>query len=669
MRQELLLEFFSEEIPARFQKKAISDSKKVFEKILAEYGADFSSVETYVSPRRITIRVIQLSQTTRSMSEEKRGPRVSAPENAVQGFLKSNGKEKSDLIERDGYYYLNIETKGLAISETIGDMIEDFLSNMPWQKSMRWYIEKEKCLSAFWVRPLRSILCLFGGKLIETYVKSVGLTTCDYTFGHRFLSSDSIRVFDFDDYREKLEKNYVLLDFFKKKDYIDREMAQSAAAMGLCLRIDSDLLDEVAGLVEYPFIHIGTIDEKFMKLPPIVLSTSMKVHQKYFTLTYPDSIIAPFFGTVTNVPGTELMHDGLDRVLRARLSDAAFFYKEDTDVTLEAFSQRLSNVVFHEKLGSMAQKIDRMMSVANSRDEHRAIALCKADLMTQMVGEFPELQGVMGEIYAEVQGEDPEVCKAIREHYKPAGASDGLPESKTGARVAFFDKLDTLVGFLGVGIYPTGSKDPFALRRAALCVVRLLCDFDDDLLEGETLSWYIETLITAYSDQGIALDPETVDDVESFIIDRLKIYMVDKLEISAEIVDSVIASIGKNDFDYKMAVAKARKLYEFSQLDTFQIVKEAYKRAVGVIGDAVIDDVSVSDLSFSDENMQKLKDEVYELRQLEDVDFNLFVDASQTALTVCDVVLINDPNPEIKRRNLQLFYAFVKLVRTHIGIS
>ena len=208
MKQELLLEFFSEEIPARFQKKAIADSKNVFTKILNDCGAEFSEIETYVSPRRITIRVLQLSQNTKDISEEKRGPKVTAPENAITGFLKSNGKVKKDLIERDGYYYLAIETKGLPISELIGDMIEDFIAQMPWQKSMRWYLEKEKSLSAFWVRPLRSIMCIYGRNVIETYIKSAGLTTCDNTYGHHFLSSEKIRVFDFADYIDKLEKNY-----------------------------------------------------------------------------------------------------------------------------------------------------------------------------------------------------------------------------------------------------------------------------------------------------------------------------------------------------------------------------------------------------------------------------------------------------------------------------
>lgn len=669
MQQELLLEFFSEEIPARLQKKAISDAKEVFSKILKDHGAEFSEINTFVSPRRITIQVIHLLKKTKDLFEEKRGPKVSAPQKAIDGFLKSNGKTSEDLIEKDGYYYLNISTKGIEVVSIMSDLIEEFIANMPWKKSMRWYLEKEQTLSAFWIRPIRSILCLYSGNYVDTYIKSVGLNTCDYTYGHRFLSSEKMHVFDFEDYQSKLEKNHVILDFNKKRNYIEQELVQRAAGIGLCLRMDEELLDEVTGLVEYPFIHIGSIDEKFMDLPPIVLSTSMKVHQKYFTLTYPDSIIAPFFGTVTNIPGTKIMHMGLDRVLRARLSDAMFFYKEDTDVTLEAFTQRLSNVIFHEKLGSMAQKVDRMMSIADTKEEHRAVALCKADLLTQMVGEFPELQGYMGEIYAKVQDEQKEVCIAIREHYKPLGAGDDLPQTKTGARVSFFDKIDTLVGFLGVGIYPTGSKDPFALRRAALSIVRLICDLSYDILDNESLSWYIETLMNSYSDQGIALNPETKIEVESFIVDRLRVYMTDKLDIESDIVDSVISSYNSLDFNYKDAIEKAKNLSELSKLPEFPTIKEAYKRAKGVLADYSITDVKeLCNLDFQNEYMVDLKNQILQIeKDISNVSLNLIFKASQSLLQSCENVLINDPDDAIKNKNLQLFQKFINVVDANIG--
>ncbi|MBQ8650944.1 MAG: glycine--tRNA ligase subunit beta [Alphaproteobacteria bacterium] len=665
MQQELLLEFFTEEIPARFQRKALNDSLNLFSRLLDEYGAIYNKVFTFVSPRRLAIQVKQLQNKTKEFYEEKRGPKTSAPEKAIAGFLKSNNCQNEDLIERDGYFYLNIETKGKEIKNIINSIIEDFIANMPWQKSMRWYIEDQNTLSAFWVRPIRSILCIYDGDFIDTYIDSVGLKTCDYTFGHRFLSKDKIRVFDFDDYQQKLEKNYVMLDYNKKRSYIENELVQRAAAMGLCMKYDEALLDEVTGLVEYPFIHIGTIDEKFMDLPSVVLSTSMKVHQKYFSLTYTDSIMAPFFGTVTNVPGNKIMQEGLDRVLRARLSDAQFFYKEDVDATLEAFTQRLSNVVFHEKLGSIAQKVDRMMSIANSKEEHRTVALCKADLLTQMVGEFPELQGKMGEIYARVQSEDEEVCIAIREHYKPLGANDTLPETRTGARVSFFDKLDTLVGFFGVGIYPTGSKDPFALRRAALCIVRLLCDFKDDILDGETLSWYINTLVSAYSDQGIALDTEIVKDVIDFITDRLTVYISDKLDIDQEIVKNVIRSFNSFDFNFKEAVDKSIIYKDLASKKGFVTVEEAYKRAVGVIGDFKFD-IS-NEYTLDNEIMKNLNKNITSIIDKEP-SFDQLVSISSSLIEACENVLMNDNDEEIKKQNLSVLQRFIKLIQSQ-GIT
>ncbi|MDR0942168.1 MAG: glycine--tRNA ligase subunit beta [Holosporales bacterium] len=668
MRQELLLEFFSEEIPAKLQQKAVLDAKETFVKILHSYGAEFREVNSFISPRRITIQVSFLIQKTRSLREEKRGPKISAPSSAINGFLNANGKDTSDLIERDGYYYLDLATEGLKTRELIGDMIEDFILKMPWSKSMRWYLEKEKTLSAFWVRPIRSILCIYDTEPLEIYIKSVGLTTCSYTFGHRFLSPGKIQVSDFEDYKRKLEENHVMLDYEKKKNCIDKEITKKAASIGLHMLYDIPLLEEVAGLVEWPFVHIGSIDEKFMKLPLAVLSTSMKVHQKYFTLTYAGSVISPFFGTVTNVPGTDVMYSGFDRVLRARLSDAAFFYKEDLDVTLEAFAQRLSNVVFHEKLGSIAQKVDRMMSIANTREEHRTIALCKADLLTQMVGEFPELQGLMGEIYAKAQGEDSRVCTAIKEHYEPVNTNSNLPYTITGARVSFFDKLDTLVGLLGVGLKPTGSRDPLALRRIAFSIVRLLCDFRENVLTDGTLSWYIETLIDAYSEQGIALEHNTIEIVCEFLIDRLKTYIMDKFDIDSEIVDSVIKSFRSLDFDYRKAIVKAQDLKRLIESENFQIIKEAYKRAIGLIerrfANLTVD--SICSIQFENPYMMHLQNSISN-QETNPRDISIAVKAAEAVLTACDNVLINDENVDIRLNNLRLIKRFVELVNENIG--
>ena len=669
MSNSLLLEIFTEDIPARLHRKAIDDATILFSQTLVKYKAEFDSLKVFVSPRRLVVYVSRLLQETQSSTEVKRGPRIGADKQALDGFLSSNNKTANDLEERGGYYYLTIKKSGTKIISILGNIIDEFIANMPWQKSMRWFLEKEKQLSAFWIRPIRSVLCLYNNEPCNIYIKSIGITTGNYSYGHRFLSNKQFVVKDFDDYQKQLSDNNVMLDFEKKRTYIESEISQQAASMGLIVKNDDDLLDEVAGLVEYPFVHIGHIEEKFMSLPMEVLSTSMRVHQKYFTLTYPDSHIAPFFATVTNISSTDTMHKGFERVLRARLSDAMFFFQEDTDVTLEAYSNRLSNVIFHEKLGSVAQKIDRLMSVANSIEEHRTIALCKADLVSQMVGEFPELQGTMGGIYASAQGESSVICEAIKEHYKPQGASDKLPNTFVGSRVSFFDKLDTLVGFLGVGIKPTGSKDPFALRRAALSIIRLICDSPHDVLkatklsEPYDLSWYIDTLISAYAEQGIALAQNTKDDVNKFLKDRLPIYISEKLKIDNEICWQVIESCENTECDFRKIRNRIVKLNEFSKLTEFSFVKNAYKRAKGIIGNYFPQ--SMSEIAVQN-RLSELQTQLDNLKLNPD-DFESTLLVSKTVLEICETVLINDPDVNIKNYNFAILYNYVKFIEDNLG--
>ncbi len=663
---ELLIEFFTEDIPAKLQKKAISDSKYTFSKILDKYKAVYNTVETYISPRHIAIRVVDLNNKTKSISTSKRGPKVNADSKIIECFLQANNKTLEELEIKDDYYYVNNIQEGCNIESIINNIIEEFINTMPWAKSMHWSLPNTNELSAFWIRPIRSIICIYNNKTIACNIESVGITTSNYTYGHRFLSNKKIEVKNFEDYKNKLEENKVIIDFYSKRSYIEREMIQKAAAMGLLVKIDETLLDEVTGLVEYPFIHIGNIDEKFMVLPVEVLSTSMKVHQKYFTLTYPDSTIAPFFITVTNVPDTKIMHDGFERVLRARLSDAMFFYKEDTDVTLEAYAQRLSNIVFHEKLGTVSQKIDRLMSIANSNEEHRVISLCKADLVTQMVGEFPELQGIMGDIYAKAQGENTNISIPIREHYKPLGAKDSLPSTFTGSRVSFFDKLDTLVGFIGAGIKPTGSKDPFALRRAALSIIRLILDSNYNVLEETELSWYITTLIDSYAEQGIALSHNTLEEVSMFLIDRLAIYLADKLGISSDICWQVIDSYEPLQINYKEVKDKIIKLNEYYTNEKFEIVENAYKRVSGILSEELNIDMDLEKISTNNDYMYNLKKALIELINKKS-DINDFINISELVLNVCENVLIKDEDINIRNNNLLLLNKYLKLIQSEIG--
>ncbi len=665
---ELLIELFTEDIPAKLHKRAISDAKLTLSKILAKYKAEYDSIETYISPRHLAIRVIGLNGTTKSISTSKRGPKVNADSKIIECFLQANNKTLEELEVKDNYYYVNNTTEGSNIESIIKDIIEQFINTMPWPKSMHWSLENSDELSTFWIRPIRSIICIYNNKTINCNIESLGIVTNNYTRGHRFLSNNKFEVLNFEDYKNKLEQNYVMIDFYNKRAYIEREMTQKAAAMGLLVKNDESLLDEVAGLVEYPFIYIGNIDEKFMGLPMEVLSTSMKVHQKYFTLTYPDSTIAPFFITVTNVPETEIMHDGFERVLRARLSDAMFFYKEDTDVTLEAYAQRLSNIVFHEKLGTISQKINRLMSIANSTEEHRVISLCKADLVTQMVGEFPELQGIMGDIYAKAQGESNDISIPIREHYKPLGAKDNLPKTFTGARVSFFDKLDTLVGFIGAGIKPTGSKDPFALRRAALSIIRLILDSQHDVLEDTDLSWYIETLIESYAEQGIALSHTTIDEVNNFLIDRLAVYLSNKLNINTDICWQVIESYDPLKLNYKIIKDRIIKLNEYYKNDKFEIVENAYKRVNGILNNNELDykDVKLEEINTENDYMNKLKNALIEINNKQ-LDINDFINISEIALDVCENVLINDEDESIKNNNLALLSKYSHLIKSELG--
>lgn len=672
MNNELLIEIFSEEIPARMQFTAKENAKKIFTEILLDREAVFKKVETYVSQRRIAIRVKELATSTKDYEEDKRGPKVGANEKAVQGFLKSNNKSEEDLFENNGYYFLNIKTDGQEIKNILGEIVEEFLEEMPWPKTMRWTLESTKELSIAWIRPIRSILCVYNGEHIKAHIKSVDLDTVNYTYGHRFLSTDPIRVSNFDEYATKLEKNHVMINMENKRQYIDKTLASMAASSGLCVQIDEELLNEVTGLVEYPFIHIGTIEEKFMNLPRQVLSTSMKVHQKYFTITYPDSTIAPFFGTVTNVLPTTVMTDGLNRVLRARLADASFFFKEDTDVSLDAFTQKLSTVVYHEKLGTMAQKVERMLNLSDSKEENRVITLCKADLITQMVGEFPELQGTMGEIYALHYDEPKEIATAIREHYKPAGANDDLPNTFLGSRVAFFDKLDTLVGFLGVGIFPTGSKDPFGLRRSAIGLIRLLCDSKHDVLFGATFGQYIEYLIDAYSLQSVALSTDTVDDVNEFMLDRFKVYAEDKLkDINYTCIEAVLKSYKNNSIDFKKALQDIQKLDDIIKKPEFETIYEAYKRTYGMISSVdqeISNELNRIDLNAiipSNETMSVTKNL---LTSATEINVLFFEKLSQALLRACEETLVFDSNDSIKLSNLKILFECIKLIHNNLGV-
>ncbi len=480
---QLLLELFSEEIPARMQQGAARDLERMVSEKLKAAGLSWDALNVFAGPRRLTLVIDGLPSATPDRSEELKGPRANAPEQALEGFLRKTGLTKDQLTERDGVFFAVIEQKGRATADIIPETVDAIVRAFPWPKSMRWGSGTLR-----WIRPLKRILCLFDGEVVPFDID--GIQSDAITEGHRFLGKGApIAVNDFADYRRKLEADYVLLDVADRKLKILDAAKAVTSAKGLALVDDDGLLDEVAGLAEWPTPILGDMDPQFLSLPPEVVRLSMKVHQKYFAVRDPSKHgLAPNFVVVANVEASDggaALAAGNSRVLSARLNDARFFWDEDLKTGFDAWSQKLSGVTFHAKLGTLAERVDRIAALAreiaplvgaDADQAERAARLAKADLASGMVGEFPELQGIMGGYYARAAGEPDAVADAVRDHYKPQGPADTVPTAPVTVAVALADKLDTLVGFFAIDEKPTGSKDPYALRRAALGVIRLVLE-------------------------------------------------------------------------------------------------------------------------------------------------------------------------------------------------
>jgi glycyl-tRNA synthetase beta chain len=505
---DLLLELFSEEIPARMQRQAAQDLKRLVTNALVDGGLVYEGAQAFATPRRLALHVVGLSGAQPDRREERKGPRVGAPEAAIAGFLKSAGLASLDQAQKvsDGkkgeIYVAVIEKKGRPTPELIADLLPPILRAFPWPKSMRWGAGSTKPDALRWVRPLRSILCLFGGPHETPEIVPFtldGLASGDTTHGHRFMAPDPIRARRFEDYVEALQKAKVVLDADRRKDIILADARSLALAHGLELVEDEGLLEEVAGLVEWPVVLMGEFEPEFLEIPPEVIRATIRANQKCFVLRDSQGKLANRFLLVSNLiarDGGAAIAAGNARVVRARLSDARHFWATDLgnlpDYRGEGrpLDQRLAKlkalgIVFHEKLGTQGERIERIAALARALAPSvgcvpdlaaRAAQLAKADLVTEMVGEFPELQGLMGRYYALAQGEDVNVAQAIEEHYRPQGPGDRVPTSPESIAVALADKLDTLVGFWAIDEKPTGSKDPYALRRAALGVIRIVLE-------------------------------------------------------------------------------------------------------------------------------------------------------------------------------------------------
>lgn len=582
---QLLLEILSEEIPARMQQGAARDFERMASERLKAAGLTWEALTTFAGPRRLTLVVEGLPAATPDREEELKGPKVSAPEQALEGFLRKTGLTREQLVERDGVLFAVISQKGRATADLIPDMVDGIIRAFPWPKSMRWGSGALR-----WVRPIKRILCLFDGAVVPFAVE--GIASDDATEGHRFLgAARPLKVRDFADYRRQLEANFVMLDVADRKLRILERAKQVCADRGLALVDDDGLLDEVAGLAEWPTPILGDMDPQFLDLPPEVVRLSMKVHQKYFAVRDPAKDgLAPHFVVVANVEavdGGKALAAGNSRVLSARLNDARFFWDEDQKVGFEAWLDKLKGVTFHAKLGTMAERVERIAALAREiaplvgadpDQAEQAARLAKADLASGMVGEFPELQGVMGGYYARLAGQPDAVADAVRDHYKPQGPADTVPTAPLTVAVALADKLDTLVGFFAIDEKPTGSKDPFALRRAALGVIRLI------LQNG------VRTRIRDLTANQAGLYPQrfgasdlagAAEDIELllFLADRLKVLLRDQGQ-RHDLVDAVFAL---GDDDLVRIVRRVEALGAFLATDDGANLLAGYKRASNIL--------------------------------------------------------------------------------------
>ncbi|MBO9547188.1 glycine--tRNA ligase subunit beta [Caulobacter sp.] len=561
---QLLLELFSEEIPARMQAQAAKDLERMAREHLAAAGFLPEALKTFAGPRRLTLVAEGLPLAQADRKEELKGPRVGAPPQAMEGFLRKAGLTQDQLVERDGVYMAFIEKKGRPTPEIVAEMVEAIVRGFPWPKSMIWGTKKLR-----WVRPLKRILCVLDREVVPFAIE--GIPSGDVTEGHRFMGEAKPFVAkDFDEYAAGLEAHYVVLDVEERKERILEGCKTLCFARHLELVEDQGLLEEVAGLAEWPTPVLGDMDPVFLSLPPEVIRTSMRTHQKYFAVRKAgETGLAPHFITIANIQaadGGAVIAAGNAKVLSSRLSDARFFWDEDVKVGFEPWLEKLNGVTFHAKLGTMAQRVERIVALAGEiaplvgadvAKTKEAARLAKADLASQMVGEFPELQGIMGGYYARQFGLDAEVAAAIEGHYKPQGPSDAVPTAPVSIAVALADKLDTLVGFFAIDEKPTGSKDPYALRRAALGVIRIILE----------------------NNLRLSLAKFGKDDLIAFFADRLKVTLRDQGK-RHDLVDAVFAL---GDDDLARIVARVEALDGFLKTDDGKNLLAGYKRASNIL--------------------------------------------------------------------------------------
>lgn len=597
---DLLLELFCEEIPSRMQRRASEDLQKLVTNALVDAGLTYEGAKAFVTPRRLALTVNGMLARSPDLKEERKGPRVGAPDKAIEGFLRGAGLSSIEDAQiatdpKKGEFYVAITEKpGRRAEELICEIVPNVIRRFPWPKSMRWGKASAEAGSLRWVRPLQSIVCTFGPETEDPEIVGFeidGVQASNVTRGHRFLAPEAIQVKRIDDYAEKLFKAHVMIDMDRRKDSILADARNQTMALGLELVEDAGLLEEVAGLVEWPVVLVGTFDESFLKIPAEVIQTTIRENQKCFVVRdAATGRLANKFVMTSNLVASDggvQIVKGNEKVIVARLSDAKFFWESDLKTPLGDGVEQLKTIVFHEKLGTQFERVVRLRSLAREIADRigadpekadRAAFLAKADLVTAMVYEFGELQGLMGRYYASAQGEDASVSEAVEDHYKPQGPSDECPADPVSTSVALADKLDILAGFWAIGEKPTGSKDPYALRRAALGIIRIVLENKVNLrLKQFLLTPRILEKLTAF--EGVSAEP-VIDDLLAFFADRLKVYLRDK-GARHDLIDAVFA-LGDQD-DLLIIAKRVEALGSFLETEDGSNLLAGYRRAANIL--------------------------------------------------------------------------------------
>lgn len=663
---DFLLELRSEEIPARMQAKAKDDLVRLFTEALAKAGLAAETVEAFATPRRLALIAKGLPLETRAVSEETKGPKVGAPPQAMEGFLRKTGLNEDQLVERDGVYFAVVEKPGRKTADVLAEAIPAIIRAFPWPKSQRWGAASASTESLRWVRPLQGIIALLGDDVVACEID--GIVSGRETMGHRFHSTGPVEIANAAAYVEALRAAHVIVHYSERTAIIRDGAAAAAKAAGLTLVEDEGLVAENAGLTEWPVPMLGRFDPAFLEVPQEVIQLTARVNQKYFVCHDQAGKLANAFVCTANIvanDGGAAIVAGNKKVLAARLSDAKFFWEQDLKIPLDEQAKKLSQITFHEKLGTVSDKVERVAQLArwlveqaivkgaSADDAERAARLCKADLVTGMVGEFPELQGLMGGYYAGAQGETDAVADAVRDHYKPVGQGDDVPTAPVTVAVSLADKLDTLVGFFQIDEKPTGSKDPFALRRAAIGILSLILEND--------LRVSMRDLITAAAHSG---GSNAGLDIANFLIDRLKVQQRDA-GIRHDMIDAVVAVA--NGGDNVLMVKRVKALQGFVGTDEGANLLAGYKRAANILKQAEGVDPNAAapaDLGSEEQALLSALDSA-EPKAVAAIEAEQFEDAMAALASLrapidafFDGVMVNDPDPEKRAFRLGLLTRF-----------